>query len=83
VEETTLTLGDVSQVRESLARWDDSREVRELNDVYERVRALEDAEEMSLQTLLSLRYITHVAFWTGSGLRRWILKSSASRSGPA
>lgn len=62
LEETTLTRADVSRVRDNLARWDDSREVREFNEVYERVRALEDAEEMSLQTLMSLRYVTRVAF---------------------
>ena len=62
LETTTLTRGDVSQVRESLARWDDSREVREFNEVYERVRELENTDEISLQTLMSLRYITRVAF---------------------
>ncbi|TVR67536.1 MAG: hypothetical protein EA422_00355 [Gemmatimonadales bacterium] len=62
LEATTLSRADVSRVGERLSRWDDSREVREFNEVYERVRELENTDEMSLQTLMSLRYITRVAF---------------------
>jgi len=61
LEQTSMTRADVGRVSGALADWDDSREVREFNEIFERVRAMED-EEPSLQTLMNLRHVTRLAF---------------------
>ncbi len=63
LERTSTTRTDMNRVSGVLADFDDSREVREFNEVYERVRAIED-EELSLQTLMNLRHLTRLAFRT-------------------